>query len=481
MYPSLMTKKTIQGMHCLHLAACHVSLSCYQAIESLVFNGISVEKREQHMKTLIDRNEITVLHCACSEGRKELCMYLSNTYPSLMTQKDADNTHCLHYAAESGNSDCYKAMESLVLKLILEEKREQYMATLTDMGGRTVLHGACVSGSKELCLYLCNTYPSLVTKKDAEKKHCLHYATISGNLVCYKKMESLALNVDSEEKRKQYKATLTDIDERTVLHLACLSGSEEICRYLCKTYPFLMKQTDTENNHCLHYTAKSGKLSCYKAMEYLVLKLIAEEKREQYMTTLINMHKHTVLHEACSAGSQELCVYLSNTYPVLIEQRDAENKLSLHYASESGNLGCYKTMENLVLKVNSEGNRKQYIATLTDIDESNVLHLACSSGSEEICRYLCYTYPFLMKQTDAENNHCLHFAALSGNLNCYKAMESLVLKTIAEDKREQYMATLTNVYKHTVLHKAYLSRNKDLCVYLCKTYPSLMVMMNARF
>ncbi|XP_021351751.1 uncharacterized protein LOC110449305 [Mizuhopecten yessoensis] len=477
-YPSLMTEKTADGISCLHLAAYFASLSCYQAIESLVLNGISAEKREQYMATLTDTSERTVLHMACLGGRTNQIIYLNNAYPSLITQRDSDNNHCLHHATVSGNISCYQAMESLVLDGMSCETREQYITTLTGVYNYNVLHMACEKEHIEMCMYLCKMYPSLMAKKTEDGKNCLQIAAYSGSLNCYQAIESFVLNGISEEKREQYMKALTDMHERTVLQRACLEGRTELCEYLGRTYPSLMTQKDAHNAHCLHFAASSGNLGCYKTMEYLVLEFNSEVKRN--MAKLTDINGRTVLHLACVAGSKELCMYLSDTFPVLIEQRDAQNYHCLHYAARSGNLGCYQKMESLALNGKSEENRKQYIATLTYIDERTVLHLACVAGNEKICMYLSNTYPLLMKQTDTKNNHCLHFAAMSGNLSCYKVMESLVLKIIEDGKREQYMATLTNVDNHTVLHMARLSGNTDLYGYLSKMYP-LMLTRDARF
>lgn len=72
----------------------------------------------------------TILHCACLNGRVNLCRFIIKKFPSLLEIKDKNWLSVIHEAAWSGNVELFKF-------LIKERKRTLYLKTTE---GRTVLH-----------------------------------------------------------------------------------------------------------------------------------------------------------------------------------------------------------------------------------------------------------------------------------------------------------------------------------------------------
>ncbi|OWF43509.1 uncharacterized protein LOC110459625 [Mizuhopecten yessoensis] len=103
------------------------------------------------------------MYDACESGDKDKCLTIHEKCPALLTQNSGP---CLLRIAESGNMDCYIAVESLLLKVKGEEELQQYIANIVDADKESMLHKACRSGNQDMYSYLCNTYPSLVASKD---------------------------------------------------------------------------------------------------------------------------------------------------------------------------------------------------------------------------------------------------------------------------------------------------------------------------
>ncbi|XP_021354090.1 uncharacterized protein LOC110450735 [Mizuhopecten yessoensis] len=148
--------------------------------------------------TARDKYNNNVLHMACEYQREEMVTLLWDTYPHLVHDTGWSGQTPLHAVAWGTNCSMFQTVERFVLNSLyrVEDQQHkcesvdgrvvhrncvcaQYMAQLVNDDGTTVLHASCVSGNRELCLYICRSYPALtaVSKND---RHCLHY--IAGSL-----------------------------------------------------------------------------------------------------------------------------------------------------------------------------------------------------------------------------------------------------------------------------------------------------------
>ncbi|XP_069112039.1 uncharacterized protein [Argopecten irradians] len=135
-----------------------------------------------------------ILHYACDVRKEEIVTELCNAYPFMAHEMMVDGMTPLCVAAYRGNCSLFQTVERTVLKSLCrveDEKHKcetvecrlihrscvcsQYMSQLIDIEGRNVLHLSCKAGNSEVCVYLCKTYPALLTAVDHRGRHCLHY------------------------------------------------------------------------------------------------------------------------------------------------------------------------------------------------------------------------------------------------------------------------------------------------------------------
>ncbi|XP_060076623.1 LOW QUALITY PROTEIN: uncharacterized protein LOC132556257 [Ylistrum balloti] len=208
-----------------------------------------------------------VLHKACESGNEEMVTELCDKYPDLVRDTDKYGRTPLHVATGifRGNLSVFQTVERTILQTLYKQcgtdgnvvHRDcvwgQHMSHLVDNKGRTVLHESCWRGNKELCVYLCDKYPSLLTAVDNEGQ--------------------------------------------TVLHWSCEEGNKDICVYLCEKYPSLITAVDKRGRHCLHYIAESYKpdVDLFTECETYVKRHIESTGGKYDITTILDGEGKSVL------------------------------------------------------------------------------------------------------------------------------------------------------------------------------------------
>ncbi|XP_021349723.1 uncharacterized protein LOC110448020 isoform X2 [Mizuhopecten yessoensis] len=190
--------------------------------------------------TARDKDNNNVLHEACVYEREEMVTLLCDTYPHLVHDTDMLGRTPLYDVALTGNCSMFQTMERCVLNSLYrvddqQHKCEsvngrvvhrncvcaQYMAQLVDDDGRTVLHVSCMLGKRELCLYLCRSYPALTTAVDKYGWHCLHYlARFTSDVDLFTECESHVKQYLESTGRKYDITTILDKKGSSVLEKA---------------------------------------------------------------------------------------------------------------------------------------------------------------------------------------------------------------------------------------------------------------------
>ncbi|XP_062595975.1 serine/threonine-protein phosphatase 6 regulatory ankyrin repeat subunit C-like [Saccostrea cucullata] len=407
-YPHLLDVKDNNGGNALHAAAWGGNIDL---LNFLLEKGFDVKTK---------RNDgFTVLHLCCMRGRLEMCKYLVNTYPHLLDVKDNNGGNVLHDAAWGGNLD--------LLNLLLEKGFD--IETKTNDGG-TVLLQCCINGNLEMCKYLVNTYPHLLDVKDNNGGNALHDAAWGGNIDLLNFL--LEKGFDVKTKRN---------DGKTVLHLCCMRGKLEMCKYLVNTYPHLLDFKDNNGENALHDAAWAGNIDL---LNFLLEKgFDIKSKRND---------GKTVLHLCCMNGKLEMCKYLVNTYPHLLDVKDNNGENALHDAASGGNIDLLNILLEKGFDVKTKRN-----------DGKTVLHLCCMRGKLEMCKYLVNTYPHLLDFKDNNGGNALHNAAWGGNIDLLNFL--LEKGSDVETKRNN---------GKTVLHQCCMNGKLQMCKYLVNTYPHLL-------
>ncbi|XP_062576109.1 putative ankyrin repeat protein RF_0381 [Saccostrea cucullata] len=374
-------------------------------------------------------NSHTVLTCACQKGRTDMVKYPIEKYPALLQEHtDIRGKSLLQWAAFSGNIDIFECMLD-----IFENENILHLSSGVkpkvdgkDYSGQSILHFACEKGNYDMCKYLLNRYPQLLDVCDNDGETVLHFAARGGNVELFKFLLSKGLNVNSTTKTGN-----------TVVHLCCAEGREEMSRYLVNKYPNLISFRD--NN---------GWTACAGVSVELVSFLI---EKGMDINTLSNNGKN-ILHLACLNGKLEVCEYLVENYPHLLDIKDKSSNTVLHAAASGGNVQIVKLLID----------KKKDIYTLQK-DGETILHQCCYYGEMEMYEYLVNHFSELIKIRDNKGWTVLHSACSVGSVD----IVSFLL-----DKRLDINA-LSNVGE-SILHIACLNGEHDVCRYLSTNYPDLL-------
>ncbi|XP_062571641.1 putative ankyrin repeat protein RF_0381 [Saccostrea cucullata] len=119
----------------------------------------------------------------------------------------------------------------------------------------------------------------------------------------------------------------------------------------------------------------------------------------------IQVGGESILHQCCRLGKMEMCDYLVNYYPELLEMRDNKGWTVLHSVCRGGSIEILIFLLENGLDFNAVSN-----------DGKSILHIACLSGKFEICEFLVEIFPHLLDIGDSCGNSVLHAAAMGDSL-----------------------------------------------------------------
>ncbi|XP_062578831.1 serine/threonine-protein phosphatase 6 regulatory ankyrin repeat subunit B-like [Saccostrea cucullata] len=368
---------------------------------------------------ILSNNGRSILHIACLNGKFEVCEYLVENYPHLLDVKDKFSETVLHDAAWGGNVQ--------IVKLLIEKKMD---INALQGDGETILHQCCRSGKMEMCEYLVNHFPDLLEIRDNDGWTALHSACKVGSveIVSFLIEKGMDINILSN-------------NGRSILHLAGFNGKFEVCEYLVENYPNLLDLRDKSSNTVLHDAAWGGNVQ--------IVKLLIEKKMD---INALQGDGETILHQCCRSGKMEMCEYLVNHFPDLLEIRDNDGWTVLHSACYGG---CVEIVSFLIKKgmdFNAMSN-----------DSKSILHRACINGKFEICEYLVVNYPHLLDVKDKYRNTVLHDAAWGGNVQ--------IVKLLIEKKMD---INALQRGGETILHQCCRSGKMEMCEYLVNHFPEFL-------
>lgn len=283
----LLHKKSNRGWNAAHYAAAVGSLEILNLLED---HGLDI--------TVATENKLNILDIACLHNQADLCKVLLNRDDLCLSldKSDENGWTIAHIAAMVGNKDIFDCLIEKNVNIEVKTKQQ-----------KTVLHISCEYGNYDVCKKILQDYHTIVNAKDEEDWNALHYAAKGGNLKLYKKVENFFRN----------RARLCEItrDERTVLHIACINKSTEICQHICNDdlYEYIIKVKCTLND--------------WTAAHYVAVEIDEGEADEELIGILeksgIDLHAVstdglTVLGVACQYKNRKLINYLLREHNELL-------------------------------------------------------------------------------------------------------------------------------------------------------------------
>ncbi|XP_062601023.1 putative ankyrin repeat protein RF_0381 [Saccostrea cucullata] len=328
--------------------------------------------------TYKNRNGSNILHIACVNSRLEMCKHIFYHYPDMLNQVDDNGWNVAFYAAQGGNVE--------ILELLAQKGVDM---TYKNKYGGNILHIACLNSKLEMCQYIIQHYPDMLNQVDDYVWNVAFHAARGGNVEI---LELLA--------QKGVDMTYKNNDGGNILHIACLNSKLEMCQHIIQHYPDMLNQVDDDGWNVALYAAQGGNVE--------ILKLLAEKGVDM-------KHKNKVgcsfLHIACMNSKLEMCQYIIQHYPDMLNQVDDNGWNFAFYAAQEGNVEILK----LLAEKGVDMKHKNEVGC-------SVLHIACMNSKLEMCQYIIQHYPDMLNQEDYNGENAAFYAAKGGNVEILKLL-----------------------------------------------------------
>ncbi|XP_061191633.1 serine/threonine-protein phosphatase 6 regulatory ankyrin repeat subunit B-like [Saccostrea echinata] len=392
-YPQLLSEKDNYGEDVLHKAAVGGNVDLFQL---LLNEGLKIESTAN--------NGNSVLHSSLYTDKEEVCRFLVNNYPDFIKKRNNAGWTAVHCACEGGNVGHLSFLYDKGLDI----------DALTNLG-KCVLHIACYSANYDVSRYLAEKYKKFLHIIDKRGHTVLHDASFGGNVDIFKLLITKGLDINCVEH-----------NGKTVLHICCYKARKGMCEYLVENYPHLLDIKDNNGHTVLHDACIGGRVDIVdflvtKGMNIKAVTNIEDLNENTYprnseMSQFLKKGNNinatggkTVLHISCLCSRRQMCVYLVQCYPQLMEIKDNAGRTVLHDACLGGNVGILSFLLSKGMDINA----------LTTLGNS-VLNMSCISAKYIVCEYLVNYFPHLLNVINKDGYSCLHLSAAGGNVDILK-------------------------------------------------------------
>ncbi|KAL9979953.1 hypothetical protein ACROYT_G008476 [Oculina patagonica] len=349
------------------------SLSLQQAIRE---NKIEFVRQYSQMEDVnaVNSSGFTALHHAASANQNEVVVMLLESKADINCQGRQLLT-ALHVAVR------YNSFE--VVKTLMEYNADPSMK---DADGATPLHFAARHGCAETSKLLLSSSQSSVNCPDNSGITPFHLACASG---------SFELCELFFEHRADIRAQT--VEEKSPLHLAALHGNKDIVQLLIKEASlefdnptYFIDAPDFEENTALHLACHKG----YKEIAELLLSQGADVVDGE-----THIDRHTPLHLAAAYGHLDV-VELLMSHGAPVDCRDELQRTPLHRSAEFDRVYTVKYLLNNGADIEAKDNENQTAFVLAvKRGRTRTAELLLESGAD-------------LKSCDASFRNCIHLAVM---------------------------------------------------------------------
>ncbi|KAM1149886.1 hypothetical protein ACFX2B_030123 [Malus domestica] len=268
----------------------------------------------------------------------------------LALQDNKGNT-ALSFAAAAGTVE--------IADILIRKNR--FLPTIPGGEGMTPLYMAALLGQSEMATYL---YPKTYKMLDEMGRNVLFFCCIDHGLY------DLAMKLLQDDRTL---ATVRKSDKETALHVLARKSSEfgdqstpGMCRRLIKTLQVLPGMN-------VSYKRNLKQTQALKLVECLWKEMLKHDDDE---VMLLIREPSELVFDAAKLGNFEFLYVLIGFYPELLLEYDDNNRTIFHIAV----LHRHASIFNLV---HVTGSIKDIIATFTDDENNNILHLAAKLAPQD--------------------------------------------------------------------------------------------------
>lgn len=386
-----------EGYCAIHYASNRDGEDAIQIIKLLINHGAKLDDRTS--------KGITVLHIACDNGNVALCKYCLtiDSTTEFLNIEDYKGWSASLFAAFHGHIS--------ILKCIKETNN--MMKIKSDETGENILQLACLAKNMEVYLYIIDEFPGLKREKDEEGRTIVHYIARGGNtnilehlLKVSKKQGSKPFRA-SEWAKKEFKKSHT----KNPLHISCLYGHEQMSRDLISQFPNMLHETDEDGLHAVHYAAVGGNIS--------VISFLMEILNDMVNRFIISgKYNINILQMACIYEKTEMAIFIAETCPYLLSEKDHNGWFIHHLAAKCGNL---KFLKFLIEEIQEKAKHVVDPCSKDNLGRT-ILHIACLHGNYEICEYLVSKFPAMIRERDKDDCPACVLAASGGSVCAFNLL-----------------------------------------------------------
>lgn len=271
---------------------------------------------------------------------------------------------------------------------------------------------ACLSGNENLYSHILKKYPDIIRDEDKEGRTIVHYVARGRNIEILK---DLLQNSEWVRQEVGYQH-----NTRNILHIACLYGQKEMCRFIMSHFPYMFHETDEDGFHAVHYAAVGGNVSVI-----CLLVDFLDDKIDRFCISRKN--NINILQMACVYRKTEMWIFIAKRFPHLLLERDNDNWFIHHAAARCGNLE--------ILKIIVDDN---YNININSLDKygRTILHIASLYGKFEVCEFLVSKFPNMAKERDVYGYLACVLAASGGTSNTFKLLHETSNPFLNENDRK---------------------------------------------
>lgn len=328
----------------------------------------------------------------------------------------------------SGNTLLHVACQYNISKVVEElMKCKQNPCSVRNTFDDTPLHVACANNSFGIVKIL-RMHGADDTACNIDEDTPLHVAAKHVSYQCIKSLGANPLHSMCTQNK------LGD----TPLHIACQSGSFSTVYYLIKHFDDAVQSMSIQNH--------SEELPLHIALKTFG-KQIPSVVRSHSFCVLVKMTPNLsdlpqLIHLACqckTAQNYKIAQHFRNS-GVRIDVPDTTGKLPIHYASS-------ETLDLVKVCVSNT------TVNIQDNDGNTALHIACSSGKYDICKYLVHDKECDMSLQNKRGEVALHKAC---NADCIRLDVCMLLL--------EESSNIPDEYENYPLHYLCIGFNKRIFV-----------------
>uniref|UniRef100_A0A6P7GEX0 Uncharacterized protein LOC114338418 n=1 Tax=Diabrotica virgifera virgifera TaxID=50390 RepID=A0A6P7GEX0_DIAVI len=381
-------------------------------------NAIKYLKEQGANLNISNNQKQTLVHRAVASGDFKILQYLVEDCKMDVNVADVDGKFPVHNIYMRDNIDILKYLKDKGANLSISNNQKQ-----------TLVHKAAKSGGLKVLRYLVEDCKMDVNVADVDGKFPVHNIYMRDDIDILKYLKDKGANLSISNNQKQ-----------TLVHKAAKSqqsksGGLKVLRYLVEDCKMDVNVSDVDGNLPAHMAAE---FSDDDILKYL--------KEKGANLSISNNQKQTLVHKAAKFGYLKVLQYLVEDCKMDVNVADVNGNFPVHMIDmRYYNIDILKYLKDKGANLGISNNQKQ-----------TLVHKAAESGDLKALQYLVEDCKMDVNVYDVHGNLPVHMIDMR--------YHSISILKYLKDKGANL--SISNIHKHTLIHKAAQSGDLEVLQYL---------------